>query len=250
MQFMKKTIGLLVTAAALTSFTACSSPAKEPDPAPTPEQVQQTAQPVQTQTPVNTPELTPVPSTPEPEAHGPYTDPAAFAGFDAYETSGKQVVFGTTTYGDVSQYLNVQKASQFADDANESVKDPDSLQPGATGRVITDYYAKTGGQLSYILYNPSDTDAAFEDCLIVGVQDEEGMKFSNGIDFWTITPDQLIGILGEPYEIKGKYSETSINAQFIWRDESNDHQLTLTYYDDGQVKDVNGMSYYNLSTKH
>ncbi|MBQ1530998.1 MAG: hypothetical protein IIZ57_02535 [Solobacterium sp.] len=256
MNYMKKTARLFISAVTLAAFTACSSPAKEQEPTAAPEQVQETAQPSPSETPAQTPEPTPTPTpiptkTPEPEAHGPFTDPAAFAGFDTYTAGGQQVVLGTTTYGDVSsQYINIQKVSQLADKTHESVKDPEVFQAGAYGRIITNYYGKTGGQLAYLLYNPTDEDAAFEECVIVGVQDQEGMVFSNGIDFWNVTPKQLIEILGEPYEIKGTVSDKLTDARFIWRDESNDHQLTLSYYDDGQVNDVNGMTYTNLSAGH
>ncbi len=250
MKYTKKTIRLLMTAAALAAFTACSSPAKEPEPTAAPEQVQETAQPTPSETPVPAPTPAPKPTpsvTPEPEAHGPFTDPAAFAGFDTYTVGGRQVVLGTTKYGEVNQYISVAKSSQFADDTHESIKDPEVFQAGAVGRITTNSFAKTAGQLAYTVYNPTEEDAAFEDCVIIGVQDEEGMVFSNGVDFWKVTPDQLIEILGEPYEIKGKTTDTMTNAQFIWRDESNDHQLKLTYYDDGQVAEVDGLSYINLS---
>lgn len=252
MNFIKKTIRLLVSAAALTAFTACSSPAKEQEPSKTPEQAAETTQPVQSEAPVQTPEPTPTPvpvAVPDPKVPGPFTDPEAFAGFDTYTAGGHTVTLGSTKYGEINQYIHVKKASQFSDETHEYIADAEVLQAGAMGRVLTDYYAKTGGQLSYMLYNPVDDDAEFADCVIVGVQDEEGMTFSNGINYWTVTPDQLKEILGEPHEIRGKVTDTSISAQFIWRDETDVHELVLIYYDDGKVKDVNGLSYFNVSAR-
>ena len=254
MTYMKKTTKLIISAAALTLFTGCSSPAKDEQSA-SEQPIKETAQALPAETPAETPVPTatpvPVPSeTTDPEAHGPYSPSEAFAGFDSYTAGSKQVTLGTTTYGEVSQYLTIQKAGQYGDETHESVMDPEVLQSGALGQVITDYYAKNGGQLTYMLYNPADTDAEFEDCVITGVANEEGMTFSNGIDYWSVTPNDLAAILGAPYEIKGTANEKLVDAQLLWRDESNEHQLTLIYYDDGQVRDVNGLSYLNLSAKH
>ncbi len=184
-------------------------------------------------------------SEPGPEP-GHFSDPSAFEGFQTYTCGSREVRFGETYFRDTGD-IPVERVMQFADETHESMKDPDVLEGGAVGRIVTGYYSKTGGQLSYTVYNPGEDPAAFEDCVIVGVQDEEGMTFSNGIDYYTVTPEALMEILGEPYEIRGKYDENNTQATFIWRDESGDHNLTLSYYRDAEISDMNGLSYMDLS---
>ena len=184
-------------------------------------------------------------SEPGPEP-GHFSDPSAFEGFQTYTCGSREVRFGETYFRDTGD-IPVERVMQFADETHEGMKDPDVLEGGAVGRIVTGYYSKTGGQLSYTVYNPGEDPAAFEDCVIVGVQDEEGMTFSNGIDYYTVTPEALMEILGEPYEIRGKYDENNTQATFIWRDESGDHNLTLSYYRDAEISDMNGLSYMDLS---
>ena len=219
--------------------------------------------PEPTETPTPTPEPTPEPSpepteTPEPTPEpGPYSDPAAFAGFDRYIPGFvssydafmyDEITIGETVFGDLS--YSIDRAKQFEDDAHEAVNNAETLEPGAIGRIDTNYWTKDGGQISYNVYNPSDTPAAFEDCVIIGFADEEVATFSNGIQFTygislynnSIVED-ITAILGEPNNVLGDDS----SATYYWRDENSDHVLMLAIRTDGDSVEVCRLTYTNSS---
>ena len=131
----------------------------------------------ETETETETQTETETETTPEP---GHFSDPEAFEGFKQYTCGSREITFGETYFRDAGNF-SINSVRQFADETHEKLSDPDILEAGAVGRIDTDYWTKAGGQISYIVYNPGEEVAAFEDCLIVGVQDEEGMTFSNGI---------------------------------------------------------------------
>ncbi len=199
----------------------------------------------ETETETETQTETETETAPEP---GHFSDPEAFEGFKQYTCGSVEITFGETCFRDAGNY-SIDSVRQFADETHEQLKDPDILEAGAVGRIDTDYWTKTGGQISYIVYNPGEEAAAFEDCLIVGVQDEEGMTFSNGIYYYDVTPEAIMEILGEPYVIRGTYNEERTDATFTWRDESGDHLLRLAYYREGNIKDVNTLYYVDLSVR-
>ena len=220
----------------------------------TPEEVTETEAPeteapeteTETETEPETEPETESESVPEP---GHFSDPSAFEGFKQYTCGSVEITFGETCFKDAGNF-SIDSVRQFADETHEQLKDPDILEAGAVGRIDTDYWTKTGGQISYIVYNPGEEAAAFEDCVIIGVQDDEGMTFSNGINYYDATPEAIMEILGEPYEIRGTYNEQRTEARFTWRDESGDHVLRLQYYRDADISDMNGLYYLDLSARN
>lgn len=197
--------------------------------------------------PTSAPEPTATPE-PTPEPAGTFTDSALFEGFNSFQYyngstgSSMDVIFGQTTFGELA-FTDIDMVMQLPDDTNERLINPETLAAGATAQISTNWYTKTGGALSYMVYNPSDSPAAIDDCVLIGVQDYEGMQFANGLRYDS-KPDQIIAVLGEPNEIIKKSQWTFV---YVWRDESGEHELTQTVYEPETVGEIDGMTYMNYS---
>lgn len=178
------------------------------------------------------------------EEHGPYSDPAAFAGFDSYSVMDRAVTLGVSTFGEMG-VTEIERVKQYSNNGHEAKNDPEMLDAGAWGHVVTGYYAKEGGQLSYMVGNPSDAPAAIEDCILTGCTDEEGIIFSNGISWNDSTAEDIIAILGEPYEIRGTVSEDYTSAMYLWCDESGAHSLAVSVFAENELYHITSMEYTN-----
>ena len=132
----------------------------------------------------------------------------------------------------------------------EAAKDPEMLEAGATGYFETRWLTKDGVPLSFTVYNPGDAPAAFADCVIIGTSNEEPVTFSNGVKLGgghQETLDEIIAILGEPFQITGEEKEDSFNGQYLWRDESGDHILSMTVRIDGDHLEISMPVYMNYA---
>ena len=261
MSIAKKCITLLLAVFIIAGLAACGgSGDAEPKAAETASQaaeeelpaaaeISETEAPEPTATPKPTPKPTPVPTaTPEPTPEpGPCSDSAAFEGFDTFSyynssaESFKDATFGVTTFGELN-FTAVDYVTEYVPGTNTRTK-VDLIEAGSFGKVVSTWWSKTGGMLCYIVYNPSDAAATIEDCVLVGTTDNEDITFSNGLRYYS-QPDEITAILGEPNEI---ISESPWSFKYCWRDESGDHELTLTVYEPETVGEIDGMSYINLS---
>ena len=238
-------------------------------------------------TPVAAPESTPSPkpeSTPEPEPEpekapeylapakpadpGHFSDADAFLGFDTYkgtylyntkkDFSDNEVTLGVTVLKD--HYSGeFSWTQQYADEFHERAQYPEKLDAGAVGFVEPNWFSRAGDNPRYIVYNPSDAPAAFEECLMIGFENEMAVNlvFSNDIGLMTANAegnvtdtdprDAFIAILGEPYEISGETSEDSLDATYYWRDESGKHVFNARFWGrDGHFQTI-GVSYKNFA---
>ena len=199
----------------------------------------------------------------ETEAPGPYSDSAAFEGFDAYvrgivvggdgynASHENEIRLGETTFRDIP-YASIDRTGQSKDDTHESIENPETLEPGAAGKIVSAGWTKLGGQTIYRVFNPTDEPAAFEDCMIVGVQDEEVVTFSNRISIGGGLSafeqlEAIKAVLGEPNAVKGEVRDDYIDATFFWRDENDDHLLKLALKAEGDYSEVRTMAYYNYA---
>ena len=112
--------------------------------------------------------------------------------------------------------------------------DPETLDPGALGRILIDSFAKSGLPVMIRIYNPYDTPAAPADCLIIGVENNDGIIFSNGIRYDSGL-EEYTALLGEPSGISGEV--------YFWCDENQAHIVNV------QVKngETSLLSYMNLT---
>ncbi len=193
---------------------------------------------------------------------GHFSEPEAFIGFDSYQ--GKyfseggfyesNVIFGETTLKD--HYSGeIRKTKQYADGSHTAVDNPETLDAGAVGLVETATSNTMGMAISFVVYNPTDAPAAFEDCLIIGFEETHALSlvFSNGISFImpsgfggtseTNTYEEITAALGEPYEEKG-FSETSTSC--CWRDESGKHVLKVDIWESDGHFQTSAVSYKNF----
>ena len=162
-----------------------------------------------------------------------FSDPAAFAGFDAFTPEYAElghtdmtIRFGETTLGEFCTDLS-GKSEQLPDALHGSVKDAEMIEAGAVGR-----YQKND---TYFIYNPSDRPAAPSDCILIGFAFDRRGSFANGTYcgfFEGENPaDGVTRILGEPYDISfypnaGHGSDGA--TVYIWRDAARDHILIMT----------------------
>ena len=189
------------------------------------------------------------PASQEPAAEGGhYSEPEAFAGFGEYTCGSREVVFGKTVFKEACGDMPIAETVQYKDGIPDTMASPETLEPGTFGLIVTEYFAKNGGQITYDIFNPSDAPIPYEDCVIIGVSSEDGMIFGNGIAYDSATPEAIMAILGDPYEINGTYSEEFTNAQFIWKDESGAHRLMLAYRAEGESREVSNLMYRDRST--
>ena len=256
----RKLIHVFLTVLLTVGLIACGSSEKnEPSPqAETP--AAETELPEETAiaaTPTPIPEKTPEP-TEEPEP-GHYTDPSAFEGFHAYIEGAvssydsfrdREVRIGETKFSETGYSVN--KARQYAYGGHESVKEAEVLEAGAIGMVSTGGFTKLGGETAFLVYNPSDEPAAFEDCVILGFKFLDGATFSDGTYLTEGTQDpsvleDIINRLGEPCEIKGTVREGYVSGTYFWRDEDGVHEFTLSVYSEGDMFEINGISYTDYS---
>ena len=251
---MKKRI--VLSLCALLVMTGCAQKEETPAPAETvPAEPEKTAE--ATPESEKTPESTPTPEPEEQAVPGNYSDPAAFAGFDAYVMnilSGDYIPDGEVRIGETllreHHTETPAKTRQYANDQHEAAKDPEMLEAGATGYFETRWLTKDGVPLSFTVYNPGDAPAAFADCVIIGTSNEEPVTFSNGVKLGgghQETLDEIIAILGEPFQITGEEKEDSFNGQYLWRDESGDHILSMTVRIDGDHLEISMPVYMNYA---
>ena len=181
---------------------------------------------------------------------GHFSDPEAFKLFDSYvgkyssyETySDSEVVLGKTLLKEhyTGEFLHTR---QYADKSHEAVQDPEKLEAGAVGTIQSNYVnGASFNSIIFVVYNSSDAPAAFEDCVIIGFEDDPTrvFKFSDQIQFITATmtgkvdkndPREAVNaILGEPYEQDGEISDSSEMVKCCWRDESGEHVLKMTIW--------------------
>ena len=184
----------------------------------------------------------------ETEAPGPFSDPAAFEGFNTVlDYQGNTILtFGETTFGTLDRGLTISSVRQFKDDTHAAYSNPEALEPGAFGLIETTYWTKEGNPLSYRIYNPTDEPLAFEDCIIIGVMNDDGINFANGIRFYSSVED-IIAILGEPNDAITNDHGGSESTRYWWCDENNDHVLIVTTYTSGDVTNVVDQTYINRS---
>ncbi len=162
-----------------------------------------------------------------------FSDPSAFAGFDAFTPEAAELDhldttlrIGETTLGEFCSDLS-GKLEQLPDAQHASVKEAEMLEAGAAGK-----YTK---HETYFIYNPSDQPALPADCILFGFTFERRGSFDNGTYcgfFEGENPaDGVTGILGEPYDASfypraGHGSDGA--TVYTWRDEARDHRLEMT----------------------
>ncbi len=172
---------------------------------------------------------------------GPYSNSDAFAGFDTYtgydrgtkeDINADAVTLGETILKE-HYTAECHSPEQLPYGIHEAKTDVETLEAGAVGR-ITSQYLSMSEMAYFILYNPADEPAAFEDCIIIGIENENAdrITFSNGVEIYTMEyplktdPSEKISeILGDPYEKESSENETS----YYWRDEEGDHILNCLY---------------------
>ncbi len=169
-----------------------------------------------------------------------YSDAQAFAGFASYTAGSRSVTFGETVFAETG--LPADTVTQYADDVHEGKNDPELIEAGASAVITTGFWAKTGGELQLMVYNNTGGDIPAEECVIIGVMNEDGVCFANGIT-WYSGIEEIVNILGEPYRIDGKVSEDYANARYIWRDEDRMHELVVSGVRDGDSYECGGMAY-------
>lgn len=220
-------------------LAACSTPAEpEPSPEPAEETVQPTESPeTEEQTPVN------------------YNDPSGFEGFDAFiegvtdnyeHFRDNEFIIGTTFFGEFNYPL--KRMDQLADDNHEAIKDAETLEPGAFGKITTDYWTKTGGPTVFTVCNPAHEAAVPDDCIIAGITDLDGVTFSNGIVIGVGPADHTIlerinAVLGEPAEI----TAAAENTVYRWCDQTGLHDLRLTVKEQDDSFEILSWTYRNDS---
>lgn len=196
---------------------------------------------------------------------GNFSDPEAFKGFDSYqgkyfskgETYESDVIFGETILKD--HYSGeLSRTKQYADESHNAVDNPETLDAGAVGLVETDTANTMGMGVSFVVYNPTDAVAAFEDCLIIGFEETQALSlvFSNGISFVmpsglggaseTNTYEEITAALGEPYEEKGFHGESETSTSCCWRDESGKHVLKVDIWESDGHFQTTAVSYKNF----
>ncbi len=162
-----------------------------------------------------------------------FSDPAAFAGFDAFTPEYAELDhldvtlrLGETTLGEFCSDLS-GKLEQLPDALHASVMDAEMIEAGAAAK-----YRKNE---TYFLYNPSDQPAAPADCILTGFTFERRGSFANGTYcgfFEGENPaDGVTRILGEPYDISfyPNAGHSSHGATvYTWRDATRDHILEMT----------------------
>ena len=168
---------------------------------------------------------------------GHYSDPEAFAGFGEYVSGSRSIVFGSSVYKEVCGDLGIASTIQYKDGIPDEMASPNTLEPGTFGEIITKWTNEDQSSLCFDIFNPNDEPIPYEDCVIIGVNGEKDIVFSNGISYENVTPEAIIAILGDPYEIQGEYTKEATNAMFIWKDESGDHRLTMASYA-GEVSNI------------
>lgn len=197
---------------------------------------------------------------------GNFSDPEAFKGFDSYqgkyfssngESYESDVIFGETILKD--HYSGeLSRTKQYADESHNAVDNPETLDAGAVGLVETHAMNTMGMGVSFVVYNPTDAAAAFEDCLIIGFEETQALSlvFSNGISFVmpsglgeaseTNTYEAITAVLGEPYEEKGLNSQSEKSTSCCWRDESGKHVLKVDIWESNGHFQTTGVSYKNF----
>ena len=164
-----------------------------------------------------------------------FCDPSVFEGFDHFTTlSGDtEITIGDSAFSALGD-LPVVHVTQFQGLGQTGKTDPETLDPGALGRILIDSFAKSGLPVMIRIYNPYDTPAAPADCLIIGVENNDGIIFSNGIRYDSGL-EEYTALLGEPSGISGEV--------YFWCDENQAHIVNV------QVKngETSLLSYMNLT---
>lgn len=197
---------------------------------------------------------------------GNFSDPEAFKGFDSYqgkyfssngESYESDVIFGETILKD--HYSGeIASTKQYADESHNAVDNPQTLDAGAVGLVVTHTANTMGMVVSFVVYNPTDAAAAFEDCLIIGFEETQALSlvFSNGISFVmpsglgegseTNTYEEITAALGEPFEEQGINGQSQMQTSCCWRDESGKHVLKVDISGSNGRFHTTGVSYKNF----
>ena len=180
-------------------------------------------------------------STKDPEP----TDP--LAAFDHYtNTDGTvEATVCVSSFAEVSD-LPVVYTSQRAGLGHAAAVDPDTIEPGASGLILTDYFAKDGKPVTYYIYNSSDKPLAPVDCPIIGFENVDDIIFSNGLRYDS-TLEEYIAVLGEPTSIDGFITDDQKDAICCWFDENTDRVVAIIVKQDGDVNETWLYSYKNFT---